>query len=104
MTTKPRVPKTCECGNEKAHRRAIGCPSCLEIERQRKAAESVSGRIVTALHRMDDWASAADIMDATGVDRVCLSSRLCYLVKCGQVEQTWSKGMGMMYRPARRAA
>ena len=93
---------TCECGNAKTKKRAPGCDSCMEIERQRKRAESTSGRILAAIDwHAGDWVAAADLADAICEDSVVVSSRLCYLTNSGEIEKAHIKGLGFVYRRAR---
>lgn len=93
----------CECGNIKTHKRAVGCPECQRLDHERKAAESATGRILSALRWADGWASTADIADASGVNNVNSSSRLSRLVQIGAVDQVRVQG-GFVYRLKQRRA
>ena len=67
---------TCECGNPKPNRRAVGCLDCQRIERERKAAESTTAAVVNAIRRLDDWPSAVEIAAWAGIDSEDCSARL----------------------------
>lgn len=94
--------RECECGNPRAPR-AKACDSCIDIERQRKRAESTAYQLLAAMRHMD-WSQMVDLLDVTGIERVSLSSRLNWLVHRGEVEQRRVPGLGWQYRVKQRRA
>ncbi len=91
----------CECGSPKRPR-TEGCDRCQHIERVR--LEGPSGKLYRALQREGEWMLATDIADMMDVDRSQASAALLRLATRGDIEQTWRKGVGMVYRATRRRA
>jgi hypothetical protein len=91
----------CECGSPKRPR-TEACTSCTQREAIRH--EGPSERLARILQREGEWMLATDVATMGDADRVQVSTTLVRLAQRGVVEQTWCKGVGMVYRAKRRAA